>query len=58
MRIDADGQQPQGTLDIMVQRSGKQGQGTILFVQNNVFYDAFFLKAIGMLYHSFDCITF
>ncbi|KDQ59682.1 hypothetical protein JAAARDRAFT_33256 [Jaapia argillacea MUCL 33604] len=35
-----------GTLDIMVQRSGKQGEGTILFVQNNFYYDAFFLKAI------------
>jgi hypothetical protein len=32
----------------MVQRTGKQGQGTVSFVQNNVFYDAFFLKAIGM----------
>ncbi|KAI0059037.1 integrin alpha N-terminal domain-containing protein [Artomyces pyxidatus] len=35
-----------GTLDIMVQRSGDQGQGTVLFVQNNFYYDAFFMKAI------------
>lgn len=32
----------------MVQRTGTQGQGHILFVQNNFYYDAFFLKAIGM----------
>ncbi|KAI8999088.1 hypothetical protein BD414DRAFT_476952 [Trametes punicea] len=35
-----------GTLDIMVQRTGDQGQGNILFIQNNFYYDAFFLKAI------------
>ncbi|KAJ6570286.1 hypothetical protein DFH09DRAFT_1154556 [Mycena vulgaris] len=35
-----------GTLDIMVQRTGGAGQGNILFVQNNFYYDAFFLKAI------------
>jgi len=35
-----------GTLDIMVQRTGNDGQGKVLFVQNNVYYDAFFLKAI------------
>ncbi|KAI5117253.1 hypothetical protein M0805_006416 [Coniferiporia weirii] len=35
-----------GTLDIMVQRTGEQGQGPVLFVQNNFFFDAFFLKAI------------
>jgi len=35
-----------GTLDIMVQRTGDQGEGNILFVQNNFYYDAFFLKAI------------
>jgi len=35
-----------GTLDIMIQRTGDQGQGGILFVQNNVYYDAFFMKAI------------
>ena len=36
-----------GTLDIMVQRTGDGGQGKVLFVQNNFYYDAFFLKAIG-----------
>lgn len=35
-----------GTLDVMVQRSGLQGEGSILFVQNNFYFDAFFLKAI------------
>jgi len=35
-----------GTLDIMVQRSGNGGQGNVVFVQNNFYYDAFFLKAI------------
>ncbi|KAF9647285.1 hypothetical protein BDM02DRAFT_3098371 [Thelephora ganbajun] len=35
-----------GTLDIMVQRTGEQGQGSVWFVQNNFYYDAFFLKAI------------
>ena len=30
----------------MVQRSGSQGHGKISFVQNNFYYDAFFLKAI------------
>ena len=39
----------QGTLDILVQRTGDDGQGTVLFVQNNFYYDAFFLKAIGKL---------
>jgi len=43
----------QGTLDIMVQRSGQAGQGNFLFVQNNFYYDAFFLKAIGSLISSF-----
>ncbi|GBE82743.1 integrin alpha N-terminal domain-containing protein [Sparassis latifolia] len=37
-----------GTLDIMVQRTGQQGEGNILFVQNNFYYDAFFLKAITL----------
>ena len=37
----------QGTLDVMVQRTGEQGQGNVGFVQNNFYYDAFFLKAIG-----------
>ena len=31
----------------MVQRTGEQRQGNIWFVQNNFYYDAFFLKAIG-----------
>ncbi|KAI0320316.1 hypothetical protein OF83DRAFT_1162494 [Amylostereum chailletii] len=35
-----------GTLDIMIQRTGEQGQGNVLFVQNNFYYDAFFMKAI------------
>ncbi|RDB23975.1 T-cell immunomodulatory protein [Hypsizygus marmoreus] len=35
-----------GTLDIMVQRTGKGGRGHTTFVQNNFYYDAFFLKAI------------
>ncbi|KAH6919108.1 hypothetical protein BKA70DRAFT_1249281 [Coprinopsis sp. MPI-PUGE-AT-0042] len=35
-----------GTLDIMVQRSGNDGKGRITFIQNNFYYDAFFLKAI------------
>ncbi|KAG6896961.1 hypothetical protein C0992_005022 [Termitomyces sp. T32_za158] len=37
----------QGTLDIMVQRTGDAGHGNVIFVQNNYYYDAFFLKAIG-----------
>jgi integrin alpha FG-GAP repeat containing protein 1 len=37
----------QGTLDVLVQRTGEQGQGNVWFVQNNFYYDAFFLKAIG-----------
>jgi len=37
-----------GSLDIIVQRSGLGGQGNILFVQNNFYFDAFFLKAIVM----------
>jgi integrin alpha FG-GAP repeat containing protein 1 len=37
----------QGTLDVMVQRTGEEGQGNVWFVQNNFYYDAFFLKAIG-----------
>ncbi|KAI0303281.1 hypothetical protein B0F90DRAFT_1709692 [Multifurca ochricompacta] len=35
-----------GTLDVMVQRTGEQGEGRVLFVQNNFYYDAFFMKAI------------
>jgi len=33
-------------LDVMVQRTGGQGAGRTLFVQNNFYYDAFFMKAI------------
>ncbi|KAK7449726.1 hypothetical protein VKT23_013201 [Stygiomarasmius scandens] len=35
-----------GTLDMMVQRTGESRAGKVLFVQNNFYYDAFFLKAI------------
>ncbi|KIK98838.1 hypothetical protein PAXRUDRAFT_632706 [Paxillus rubicundulus Ve08.2h10] len=35
-----------GTLDIVIQRTGGQGQGTVSFIQNNFYYDAFFLKAV------------
>jgi integrin alpha FG-GAP repeat containing protein 1 len=35
-----------GTLDILVQRTGSAGHGNFLFIQNNFYYDAFFLKAI------------
>jgi integrin alpha FG-GAP repeat containing protein 1 len=35
-----------GTLDVMMQRTGEQGAGRVLFVQNNFYYDAFFMKAI------------
>ncbi|KAJ3823019.1 hypothetical protein EV361DRAFT_914190 [Lentinula raphanica] len=35
-----------GTLDLMVHRTGDSGEGNVLFVQNNFYYDAFFLKAI------------
>ncbi|KAG5636137.1 hypothetical protein H0H81_009019, partial [Sphagnurus paluster] len=35
-----------GTLDIMVQMTGESGRGNFLFIQNNFYYDAFFLKAI------------
>ena len=31
----------------MVQRSGAAGQGKVVLIQNNFYYDAFFLKAIG-----------
>ena len=48
----------QGTLDIMVQRSGQAGQGNFLFIQNNFYYDAFFLKAIGSLTSSFFPLIF
>jgi integrin alpha FG-GAP repeat containing protein 1 len=32
----------------MVQRTGADGKGNVLFVQNNFYHDAFFLKAIGL----------
>jgi integrin alpha FG-GAP repeat containing protein 1 len=35
-----------GTLDVMVLRTGEQGAGRVQFVQNNFYYDAFFMKAI------------
>ncbi|KAK2460674.1 hypothetical protein APHAL10511_007144 [Amanita phalloides] len=35
-----------GSLDLLVQRAGDTGQGKISFIQNNMYYDAFFLKAI------------
>jgi len=31
----------------MVQRIGSQSGSQVLFIQNNFYYDAFFLKAIG-----------
>ena len=37
----------------MVQRTGDQGGGKVLFVQNNFYFAAFFLKAIGMSYTFF-----
>ncbi|KAG8892085.1 hypothetical protein FRB99_002968 [Tulasnella sp. 403] len=35
-----------GTLDILVQRTGSQVNQKVTFIQNNFFHDAFFLKAI------------
>ncbi|KAJ9119554.1 hypothetical protein QFC22_003263 [Naganishia vaughanmartiniae] len=35
-----------GTLDIVVLRSGKQDDQKITFIKNNIFHDAFFLKAL------------
>ena len=46
----------QGTLDLLVQRTGEQGSGTNSFVHNNFFYDAFFLKAMGKLYSAKSCV--
>lgn len=40
----------------MVQRTGEQGQGNVWFVQNNFYYDAFFLKAIGKSPTSCFCL--
>lgn len=48
------------TLDVMVQRMGEQGGGRVLFMQNNFYYNAFFMKAIRMqhfLYISFSPIS-
>ena len=36
-----------GTLDIMVQRSGEQDEGGVGFVRNGFYHDAFFLRAQG-----------
>lgn len=36
----------------MVQRTGQAGHGHVRFVQNNFYYDAFFLKAIGRFHIS------
>jgi hypothetical protein len=36
----------QGTLDIMIMRSGKQDGQKVTFIKNNIFHDAFFLKAL------------
>ena len=44
-----------GTLDIMVRRTGDQGAGRVLFVQNNFDYDAFFMKAIGAAIFIYMC---
>lgn len=33
----------------MIQRKGSNGMPKVLFIQNNFYYDAFFLKAIGWL---------
>ncbi|KAF8520193.1 hypothetical protein BU17DRAFT_46898 [Hysterangium stoloniferum] len=40
-----------GTLDILVQRSGAQQSGMVTFIRNNFFYDAFFLKAMVLNRH-------
>lgn len=36
-----------GTLDIMVQRSGEQDEGGVGFLRNGFYHDAFFLRAQG-----------
>jgi hypothetical protein len=38
----------------MVQRTGSQDGNKVLFIQNNFYYDAFFLKAIGASVFLFD----
>lgn len=38
----------QGSLDILVQRGGNTGAARrAVFIKNNYFHDAFFLKALG-----------
>ena len=37
-----------GTLNVVVQRAGEQGAGQILFIPNNFYYDAAFIKSIRM----------
>lgn len=40
----------QGSLDILVQRLGNTGAArTPVFIKNNYFHDAFFLKAMGAI---------
>ncbi|KAN0066109.1 hypothetical protein ACQY0O_000203 [Thecaphora frezii] len=48
--IDVD---EDGTLDLLLQRTpnggdGKDGRRTVTFIQNNYFYDAFFLKSLTL----------
>jgi hypothetical protein len=38
-----------GTLDVMVRRTGDQVAGRVLFVQNNFDYDAFFMKKYSLI---------
>jgi integrin alpha FG-GAP repeat containing protein 1 len=35
-------------LNMMVQHTSEQGVGWVLFMQNNFYYDTFFMKAICM----------
>lgn len=42
----------QGSLDIMVQRTGVQTESRLTFLQNNFFHDAFFLKTLGERWRS------
>lgn len=52
-----DSRLSQGSLDIMVQRSGSSGSArNIVFIKNNYFHDAFFLKALGGLIHGLRCL--
>jgi hypothetical protein len=36
-----------GSLDILLQRTGKQSGEHLTFIQNGFYNDAFFLKALG-----------